>query len=143
MKKIAFFILFAFVINVAKAQIVINSRFKPFTYDEMVAPLREANRAYEVAEQQFELYFEKSNIELEKYKNQQPYNASLGIYYIDKCLKINNRFNESMGDNGVLYYMKGVWYLIKNEKENAKKYLKYAWDKYKNETARVLMERIQ
>lgn len=142
MKKLALIVLFVFASLVTKAQIVVDSRFKPFTYGEMVAPLREANRAYEMAEQKFESYFEKENIELAKYQNKKDYSPSLGLFYINKCIEINNRFEGNMCNRGYLYYRKGIWHLLNNEENEAKKILLHAWQEYKNEPARDLYNHI-
>ena len=138
MKKLALMVLFVFAPLVTKAQIVVGSRFKPFTYDEMVAPLREANRAYEMAEQQFVSYFEKESIELAKYQKKEHYSPSLGLFYINKCIEINNRFKGNIYDGGYLYYRKGIWHLLNKEEDEAKKILLYAWQKYKYEPAKDL-----
>lgn len=142
MKKLALIVLFVFAPLMTKAQIVVNSKFKPRSFNEYMAPYMMYKDAYNAATQKFESYFEKENIELAKYQNKEHYSPSLGLFYINKCIEINNRFEGNMCDRGYLYYRKGIWHLLNNEENEAKKILLQAWQEYKNEPARDLYNHI-
>lgn len=120
------------------SQLVVNSRFRPMTYGEMIAPLQSAQRAYEEAEERLHSYLDKSIDEMGK----KPRNSSLGLYYINKCIEINTRFKENIFNHGDLLYIKGVWHYLREENDIAKEVLKHAWKNYGNKESREMLTKI-
>lgn len=88
MKKLGFFLLLLSFSSL-NAQ-VINSVYKAQTYEELAAPIREATRALNYAEDKLVTYYEKA---ISAIKNQDYYLAKL---YIDKCYELNRRFNGNL-----------------------------------------------
>jgi TPR repeat protein len=88
MKKLGFFLLLLSFSSL-NAQ-VINSVYKAQTYDELAAPIREATRALNDAEDKLVTYYEKA---ISAIKNQ---DYSLAKLYIDKCYELNRRFNGNL-----------------------------------------------
>jgi tetratricopeptide (TPR) repeat protein len=86
MKKKYLVLLFLMINSALQAQYVVNPQFKPFTFDELVAPMLLANSAYEKAIAQFEDYYDK----YQKAFNDS--NFSSAKYYIERMEDINNRF---------------------------------------------------
>lgn len=125
-----------------QAQIVVGSTFKPRSFDEYSSPYMMYKKAYDEAIWKFGEYFEKEQIEFEKFKNGERYSPSLGLFYIKKCIDLNNQFNGVICDGGTLYFSKGIWHLINNEKNQALQCMKYAWEKYKNEKAKEVYNQL-
>lgn len=71
----------------AEAQIVIDSKFKAMSLDELVAPVRMATEAFEKAEKEFEATFVKA------FKEDKKGNYQLALFYLDRCSRINKRFD--------------------------------------------------
>lgn len=136
MRKIVLLLFVCAMSMTDQAQIVVSSKFKPRSFDEYVAPLTMYRDAYNAAVEQFNEYYEKEQIELAKFENQEQYSPSLGLFYIKKCIEINNRFNGAIFNGGSLYTLKGVWHLLNDERDEALHSFKYAWEKYKHEVAR-------
>lgn len=80
MKKLALIVLFVFAPLMIKVQIVVDSKSKPRSFYEYIAPYMMYKDAYNAATQKIESYFEKENIELAKYQNKEHYSPSLGLF---------------------------------------------------------------
>ena len=87
MKKYILLALFFATCNSIDAQVVIGSRYNGMSYDEMAAPLRMAQAAYEKAQGEIEESLVKS------YEARDKQSWRLEKYYLEKALKKNADFN--------------------------------------------------
>lgn len=91
MKKV--FLSFVMFLSIsAYGQVVINSTYKPMTYDEIAAPLIQAQRALEQAVETFDMYFTKA---LKAYREE---DYETALYYYERCKEINRRFDNRIYD---------------------------------------------
>ncbi|WP_279130882.1 tetratricopeptide repeat protein [Butyricimonas virosa] len=82
----------------------VTSKFRAMTFDERAKPLQMATEAYKVAEKDFEEYYTKAVTELATNKP----NYKLALFYYDKCIELNSRFNGTLFNWGKLLHQKGV-----------------------------------
>lgn len=90
MKKLFLVVIALFSLTSLQAQFVINSTFQPMTYDEIVAPLRMYQQAYERALNRLDSYIDKYS---EAMYNE---NYRLAKYYLENCVRLNNRFDGNL-----------------------------------------------
>lgn len=96
----------------AKSQTIINSKFKPISYDEMIRAVERADKAYKKAEEDLEEAYLKALNELDDA------NYRMALFYFEKCSRINNRFEYNICDQKKLNsYISYVQQQIENQKE--------------------------
>lgn len=87
MKKIISFIILILASNEAYSQF--SSQFKPFTYEELVRPVNNAQKAYEEAENQFYYYLK----ELAFYIKRDDLDNALIM--VNRCINLNRQWDYS------------------------------------------------
>ena len=108
------------------AQFVVNSTFKPLSYQEYTAPLRDYSAAFLRGEDQFESYLAKFNEQ--RINGGDKFSIpSLALHYINKCIDLNKRFNGNFGDQGLLYYYQSLVYYDMGEDEEEQAALRSAY----------------
>jgi len=75
-----------------KSQVNITSKFKGFTYEELLRPVQMATEAYKEAEEDVEEAYIKATYEIENS------NYKMALFYFEKCSRINARFNYNICD---------------------------------------------
>lgn len=93
MKKLFLLALLLTCCSLTNAQVVIGSRYRGMSFEEMAAPLRKAQAVYEKAQGQIEEYIVKS---LEARDKQ---SWRLEKYYLEKALQKNAEFNNRIIGN--------------------------------------------
>lgn len=97
MRRILMIVALVLGIVTAQAQgVKVTSRYKPLTYDEIMAPAQAATNAHIQAENQVYAWLEKVN---EYYSKGEYANAEL---YLNRCIQLNARWNNNLIDNSVL-----------------------------------------
>lgn len=74
----------------AKAQLTVNSTFKPFSFEEMLIGPMLATQAFKAAEAKFEEYYVKANSEKRKG------NYDMALFYLDRCSRLNAQFKGNL-----------------------------------------------
>lgn len=98
------------------AQVVINSRFKPMSYEEMMKPYQDMINANLRAEEKFEENYISAMKEIKKTDP----NYQLAAFYLNQCIDLNQRFNHNLFDNhGSLLYNYGTCNLNIQQQEIA------------------------
>jgi len=90
--KTLFLSLFVFSSVSVNGPVVIKSSYKPMTYEQIAAPLQQAQRAYEQAVETFDLYFTKA---MKAYKEE---DYETALYYYERCWEINKKFDYNIYD---------------------------------------------
>lgn len=90
MKKTILVAVALFSLTSLQAQFVINSTFQPMTYDEIVAPLRMYQQAYEEALNRLDSYIDK----YAEAMNEENYRSAK--FYLERCIQLNNRFDGNL-----------------------------------------------
>lgn len=88
--KVMVLLTFLFVTVESKSQVTINSKFKGIGYDEMIKSAQMATDAYNEAEEVVEEAYLKAISEMEVS------NYRMALFYLEKCSKINKRFDYSI-----------------------------------------------
>ena len=74
-------------LSLTSLQAQITSTFQPLTYDEIVAPLKMYQQAYDEALNRLDSYIDKYS---DAMYNE---NYRLAKYYLENCVRLNNRFD--------------------------------------------------
>lgn len=90
MKKTILVAVALFSLTSLQAQFVINSTFQPMTYDEIVAPLRMYQQAYNEALNRLDSYIDK----YAEAMNEEKYRSAK--FYLERCIQLNNRFDGNL-----------------------------------------------
>lgn len=118
-------------ITSAKSQVVITSKFKPMTYEEMAQPLREASYAYNRAQNSFDENLLKATQEI---TSSIANYAMAGMYY-KRCIDLNSRYNNNLySDIGGLLYNYAICCYNTNDPNKASLYFAKAGMVYSSET---------
>ena len=88
-KAVVLLAMVAFTVE-AKAQIIVNSRFRPFSLEEMLVLPMLNTQAFREAEAKFEEYYVKANSEKRKG------NYDMALFYLDRCSRLNAQFNGNL-----------------------------------------------
>ena len=111
--KLVVILVILFVVVDAKSQT--SPVYRPFSFEEMARPLILATEAYNKAEEDIEEAFVKAVHEYDKA------NYELALFYLEKCSRINKRFDFCICNQGTLNsYISNV----RQQTENGKKEVK-------------------
>lgn len=88
-KAVVLLAMVAFTVE-AKAQITVNSRFRPFSLEEMLVLPMLNTQAFREAEAKLEEYYVKANSEKRKG------NYDMALFYLDRCSRLNAQFNGNL-----------------------------------------------
>ncbi len=108
-----------YTISISIAQkIIVNSTFKPLSYEELARPVRYATERRRVSYADFEENFTKSLQQL------QQKNGYLAKFYIERCIKINHIYNDTFYDDKELLYIRGLSFILIEDFTSAHKIFK-------------------